>query len=659
VHRVTRAPVDKWQALAILRGVRQIDRATLKAVCLALDAIKPGLGFDIDNMPAEAAPKQYAKRPPRKAKLNGKTVNLERRNALDEAIEARHDLTWLVENHFGRVHGGGGKYAGPCHEPPGGALSFSLFTGNDGTLLWKCHGDCAGSKPSSGGQISLYHAWLMRGHGGPKRKNVTKDEARDELARLYGIDPDAFRAAQDEKEEAHRAAFATLVKVPRLIQCWVDETTEKVRKNYAPAAVNAVLQKVGRAFSAVVIQAHKGRDAPLPNDVNDSMIASALLNAMPGLMTISDHVDEVIATRERLKAGKPTMGHAWIETIFGGWSLSYLLHALAYQLGRPLVELHALMPGRRYREGSRQRNTVKSIVEGISVDATVPADVKARSALISNMYCASYKSEGFGDGHKVATRIAICATFMVCRACNWVRINTDFELAASEKKEDQDVSWVGRGQVHSVCMTVRNTTEAVALVARVDKRVKQPKRRSFGATEKGEVTVRWSTNDEGVAVEIRAECDTWATDLDRTDVSVHETSVNHTKGPERIVNDYMSLQRNTDRLIRLGPAGEETLKAWLWWTSHHRMISGSKRALPWPTRERAREHLKEKNKDKEGGPEHDGQKITWKLVHVRTGFVIAEQDDYPFTIGQAIRLAAVNTSFRNALANNPVQTQTG
>jgi hypothetical protein len=254
--------------------------------------------------------------------------------------------------------------------------------------------------------------------------------------------------------------------------------------------------------------------------------------------------------------------------------------------------------------------------------------------------------------------MTLCTSFMTCRACNWVRAQLDYELATSEKKEHRAISWLARPQVHSVCMTVANTAEADLLIERITKRVKGPKLRSLGVTESGQITVRYSTDDEEVAATVRAACDTWSVERERTDVAVYETSHNNAKGVERVTNDYMSLYRNTDRLIRMGEAGAQGLSHWIWWTQRHRSISRSKKALPWPTREQAREAAREKKDDK-GGPEYEGQKITWKLVHVRTGFVIAEQEDYPFTIDQAIRHAAMSTAFHSVLANNPVQAHTG
>jgi hypothetical protein len=336
-------------------------------------------------------------------------------------------------------------------------------------------------------------------------------------------------------------------------------------------------------------------------------------------------------TALRLVDGKPTSGSGWLRKNLGNWDVYDLLLALLQDSG---LGVYAL--ARKLFSGGRVRGEAARWSKSVARSLTPEQAKRSRGHIERVAWCGETEDQikaSTDKGEVEQTRVHVCEGI----GCGcWIRrVGIEAQLLENGWDGPDGKVWGWKEQSeHGMIYVVHKLTgipskPEVELVLRtLERYAREPKLKLQTVGPDGTFQVLIVTNDarpssavSGVFTYLR-------------DVGYDYTTVN-CYDPQKAINE-VSLARLRLHVHHRGlieSRDRETLIDWASWLYRRKVVTKSKRSLPFPSREVMRAAASKEQRE-ELGEVYD----MWsKLVHRPSGTVVHQQP-YPHTFDQAWKL---------------------
>lgn len=410
------------------------------------------------------------------------------------------------------------------------------------------------------------------------------------------------------------------------------------KRNEQPTNVGAWLKEMqGKAEEYRLLNAAAG--ALLRRHFSDGFVVRAL-SEVEDPFTAKRRVGE---TMDRLKRNVAVAGAGWIRRTLGVQAALALADAVARDTGQPHVDMARYFLGMGLARGD-EGAFLKTLHDKLQ------ADDKVRSMIWRPAGCRKFGDDVKDWGKKAGRIVKVCET-LGCAHCFFVRIQIEADMLSKgwEQGGKEVEGWEASGGkfwIHRVT-GLRDSQHLEELLLWVSRYCRMPKVRVLD-WEDGKHAVTLITNDRTSASDVRSVED-WAI---YEKVSYTESTTESGKeAAEAALAAKIRLHAHQRELVD-GRKGEE-LTEWIRWVKGRHIVSRSRAALPWPTREAVKAASVAANREEwEFEPDYLGGGVTYTAVHIDTEYELGTSQ-HPHTLYQMMGMASRRTRLQEILEPPP------
>lgn len=641
---------DLAWALARLDAVSPASRERFHGAARAI-----GLDPAHPVRPREAEAAQEAEERAKRRAITVRTRGGELRRVVPPSARLDDPLADAIRAHADPVAlqdwlgiGAAERMACPVHGGDNPTAFVRFYASRLGHWRWRCHTACNTSWCAIGLYVAL--------------KRVTWNEARLALADWLGLDPAAFQASAPDEAPAEGVVPALEpLAAPPLLASWCGAALQRILA-LMPAKLGRGVLAAGRVL--------------LEHGLRWEVVAAALWAALDGMeghsWTESQVRKNVLGLAADLQEGLPRAGASWLRRNLGRRFMRALADALqrTLRLKGDREVISKLVGLNRVRPGTAQHRVLSKLSREIGPKPQprkIPGmplvkppdlhpDAKIRGSVSRPKCCADFANRiRAADSGKRLTDVKLrCDNQLVCPQCSMIRMLGERALLLEEElDEESPYSWHGRGPFHFAIVTLPSWDDYERTARTIARHYECAKLRALGWSRHGDLQLMYVSADNEILGVGFEDYPVETFTLRRAEEAVQRVIDHKLSGGYYFEDLCMVPETNPQHEQVI-----EQIKRFLHFTRGRHLVRASKEGLPgwlpWPPRSEVKSVVTGERGDLREYPE---QELSYDLVHVETDYTLASGSDVPFTIDQAISLAARDVSFQFVLESRRLDQQ--